>query len=327
MKNLKYSKQQRNMFRNILQLVFNPLYAAVLLSLVPFKTACDLFLVMLDNIDAKFADYARLLKAIATAKRQARTDLANTGFPIMAAARAYCIKNGFTTDAEQLNNTLVALRNMPFDNLLDKTKLCIDICTPLITALAPYNVDNDSIEVWTAKYNTLKDLMGSTSNAAKQRHNLGVEIETDIAAAMVFFNTQLVPLNDTLYATFPQFYTDFQSIKRIGSPNIRHTRLYAHCTTDIGVCPGITVTVNAYTDADSGKTYEAVSAITDFNGDAEVAGFFAALRTVTISGPGVIAATFPAIRFLNGKGVDHQFTLQPSFDIPAPAPQNKKVNS
>lgn len=327
--NFKYLIQQLFMLKGILTLVFDPANNAIRTSLLPFATACTALQGMVTALEVKIADYRKLLKSFSASKRAARIALAETGYSIMSTTRSYCVKTGRMEAAEQLSASLKELKSMPFELLLSKTTLARQNVSSLMAFLVDYHIDDVVMENWQLKYDALNALMNAPSNAYKQRTDLGKEIVEDMRSIMTFFNNELSPLVANFYSTHNVFYNNFQSIRRIGSPNIHHTGLNAHVVNEIGVPYfGLTVTVNQYTDPETGKTYDSDMAVTDPDGNCEVAGFFPGMRTVTISGNGVIPSTFPPIRFKKGKAVDHEFVMQPSsFNIPAPAPNTQNTNA
>ncbi|MEP7168963.1 MAG: hypothetical protein ABI855_06285 [Bacteroidota bacterium] len=327
MEHLKHHLQQLLMLKSILALVFTPSNDEARNSIAPFATDCDLLKDMAADLDKEIAEYRKLIKAIAIAKRKARKELADAGYPIMSSCRSYCNKSGMGETAEQMNITLPGLRSMPFDKILSKSLLAIGLVQPLLTPLLPYKVTPELFNNWKEKYDSLNQLMGTTGNAIKQRHNLGVKIMDDMAATMKFFYEELSPMTASFLNTYPQFYADFQSIKRIGIGNIHHSRLLAHCQTEVGESVyGITVTVDKFKDPETDKTYKSVSAVTDPNGDAEIIEFFAGNRIVTLSGPNIEKTIFPAIQFERGKAISHTFIVRPTFtNIPAPQETKEKA--
>jgi hypothetical protein len=127
---------------------------------------------------------------------------------------------------------------------------------------------------------------------------------------MDFFNNELKPLA-TNFRSNNTFWFAFVNIKHIGKPHSHHGCLLALCQNELGTpIYGLKVTVDTFTDPDTGKTYKSASATTDVNGDAEVSQFFAGYRTVTISGPNIETTTFPAISFERAKAICRSFTVR-----------------
>ncbi len=328
MKNLKRLLQQLLMIKRIIAFVFDPLNVAITNSVPAFKDACDDLKLLADAIDLKIADYRRVIKGITTAKRNARTALADTSFTAMSSVRSYALKNNLQELAAQMLVNLAELRTMPFQVLTQKISGAITIVQPLVPQLADFNITPASFLAWQQSLQNMNDLINGPKSAIAHRKSVGSIITTDMHSTMEFFNGQV----DTLTGNFlnqPEFYIGFQNNKRIGSPNIHHTRLIAHVVDELGTpFYGLTVQVDSVTDPDTGKTYKAVSAVTNANGDCEVSEFFNGMRTVTISGTGVQTVTFPAMKFENGKAVVKTFTCQPSFsNIPAPVNTNTNVPS
>ncbi|HKR04314.1 MAG TPA: hypothetical protein VJY62_06710 [Bacteroidia bacterium] len=327
--NAKRIQQQLDMIFNILALVFDPLYQALLDSLQPYKDACEELQTKAESLRAKLAIYRKLLKSLAEAKKEARVILAQAAFPIMSLTRSYCLKNGLNDEASQLDFTLAQLKNMPFSVLISKMQIAIPIVQSLLGNLTAYDITAPMVTQWNDKLQNLINLMSDPHNAIQQRKAMGKTIMAETSALLKFFNEQPCTLVAKFIDSNPEYYISFQNIKRIGTGNIHHTRLLAHCQTELGAPVfGITVTVDQYTDPVTQKTYAAASAATDANGDAEVKGFFAANRTVTLSGPNIETTAFPALDFQRGKTTAHSFTVRPSFEnLPAPQQQETTENA
>jgi hypothetical protein len=328
--NVKRIQQQLSMVLNILAFVFDPIYQAILNSLAPYKEACEALQIMADNLSANLDIYRKLLKSLAEGKKAARLALAEVAYPIMSVARAYCLKNGLNNEASQLKCTLSELQHMSFPKIVSKMSIAIPIVENLLPQLGTYNITAAKMTQWSGRLTTLKNLMSTSTNAKKERTALGVIITQDMETMLKFFNEQPCTLVADFISTNPQYYISFQNIKRIGTPeSTRHTRLMAHCQSELGVPYfGLTVTVNEFTDPQTGKTYPAASSVTDPSGDSEVSGFFADFRTVTVSGPDVETTTFPALLFERSKALAHTFIVRPSFsNIPAPQEKQKKLIS
>ena len=172
----------------------------------------------------------------------------------------------------------------------------------------------------------MENILTGPQSAIQERKTLGAVILNDVKDAMDFLNNQITPLVANFQST-PEFFIGFHNNKRIGLPDTRHTRLLATCKDELGKSyANLIVTVDAFTDIKTGKSYPAASAFTDPNGVAEVIEFFAGYRTVSISGQGIESQTFPAIQFENGKAVSHTFTIKPKFtNIPAPQESKQTV--
>lgn len=324
MKKLKYINQQMGMLIGMIAFLFNPINILIINSMVPLKDACIQLKAKVLALQSKLAQYRKLSQALTEAKGKARLDLAATLFPVISSARSYFIKNNRKDIADTINYTLKELMRMPFQDLLSLTLLAVQEIQPELSRLTAYGITATSLDTINAKYQILWDLMSSRTQAETRRHNLGVTITEDMGAIMNMFHNELTPLIGNFANTQPDFYNDFQKNKRVGQPHTTHTRLMAHVSTEIGTpYYGLTVTVDAFTDPDTGKTYKASSAVTNDEGNAEVSEFFAGPRTVTISGSTVITQTFAAITFSKGKSTNMEFVMQPAFTLPAPATKQK----
>jgi len=261
---------------------------------------------------------------VAEEKKLAKQALAEAGFRIMSSCRSYAVKNGIQL-AGQMEVNLSDLLGMKYRNLIALMNNASALIEPLIP-LTDFNITQEIYDNWQTKIQDAQSLENGPKSAIVQRKSIGSELLTDMKAVMAFFNNEFKPLA-TNFRSNNTFWFQFVNEKRIGLPHTHHTRLLAHCQSELGNnFYGLTITFNQFTDPATGKTYEAVSAVTDPNGDAEVIEFFAGNRTVTVSGPNIETTTFPAINFESGKAVSHTFTVRPLFTgIPAPQQSKEKA--
>jgi hypothetical protein len=144
--------------------------------------------------------------------------------------------------------------------------------------------------------------------------------------AMTLTHQQIDAIVAGLINSQPAYYIGYSQSRKITGPEERHTALKATVVNELNQPMwGITVTIDEYTHTDeqtgTTKIYKSTSAMTDINGEASPKQFFAALRTVTVSGPGIVSKTFGPFPFVHGKAITQTFTVQPSFDnLPAPSP-------
>src|SRR6185436_3527608 len=313
MKNLKQLLQQVFMFVKIIALVFDSRWQSLIASVPAMQTACDAFKSMVNGISEKISRYHAITRGIAEQKHAARTALNQISYSVMSSARSWAIRNADFETAAKLDITFAEARHMPYKNFMPLIENSISIVQPLVPQLAEFNVTPAIFADWTAKFTAMQDVLTGPQSAIKARKALGIQITADVKMAMEFLDGQITPLVANFQGT-PEFFNAFFLNKRIGSSNVHHTRLHAHCQTELGAPVfGITVTVNAFTDPQTGKTYAADSAITDVNGNCEVSEFFPGYRTVTLSGPGIETTTFPAMQFEKGKAILQSFTVRPSF--------------
>ncbi len=325
MKNLKRLLLQLEMIKRVLAWIFESQWNDLILSVPAFKAAADVLQAKSDAIDVKIANYRTVIKGIAVQKRAARKKLAESSYQIMSSVRSWALKNNNFQLAASMDVTLSGLMHLPYIALIQKITGAISTVQPLVPQLATFNVTPQNFELWQQDNLALADLLNGPKSAIEQRKALGSIIQADVKNALDFLNNQLTPLMANFLST-PLFYITFFNNKRIGTGNVHHTRLLANVVSEL-LTPyfGITVTINEYTDPQTGKVYKADKAITDAQGNCEVSAFFPGFRTVTISGPQIQTTTFPAIDFKSGKAVIFQFVVQPAFNLPASQPQQPPI--
>ncbi|HKR06795.1 MAG TPA: hypothetical protein VJY62_19320 [Bacteroidia bacterium] len=329
MTNFKHFLLRLLMLNRILGLVFSDQWTALIESVPGMKAACDKLKLLVQALEQKLAKYRDIITGVATEKRLARKSLAEISFQIMAAARSWAVKNSNFQLAETLDYSLPELLKLGFQTILDVTANAQNKIEPHLADLVPFGISQAQFDLWKSKHSDLNAYMkNGPKSAINQRRALGEEMLNDMKTTMDFFDNQLTPLTANFINT-PAFYLSFRNDSIVGEGNTHHTRLIAHCQSELGnPFYGLTVTVDQFTDPETGKTYAADSAITDPNGDAEVIEFFAGNRTVTISGPNIETTTFPAIQFERGKAISKTFIVRPAFtNIPAPAQNPENVSN
>jgi hypothetical protein len=324
---LKFFLLQLAMIGRMITLLFNPVWEPLKDSLPAFKAASDKLKLLNDAIKLKYAAYKKITKTVAQDKKLAKQGLAEAGFRIMSACRSYAVKNGLVQLAGKMDVSLSGLLGMKYGDLIAAMVNASEEIEPLVP-LTDFNITTLVYQDFQSKISHAENLQNGPKSAINQRKSIGSELLIDMKAIMEFFDNELVPLAIS-FRSNNSFWIAFVNDKHIGQPSAHHSRLLAHCQDELGVgIYGITVTVDTFTDPDTGKTYKAVSAVTDPNGDAEVIEFFAGNRTVTLSGPNIETTTFPAIAFVRGKASSQTFTVRPSFtNLPAPQEAKQKVKN
>ncbi|MEP7170412.1 MAG: hypothetical protein ABI855_13660 [Bacteroidota bacterium] len=323
---LKHFLLQLGMLGRIIVFLFNPQWDSLRTSLPGFEAACDKLKLLVDAIRTKYNAYKKIINHVAVQKKLAKQALAESGYRLMSSCRSYAVRKGLTSLAIAMDVNLSDLLGMKYRDLIALMNNSSALIQPLIPQ-SGFNITQEIYDDLQSKISDAQGLENGPESAIKQRKSIGSELLVDMKTTMEFFNNELVPLA-TNFRSNNAFWFNFVNDKRIGKTGSIHTRLLAHCQSEIVNVYGLTVTVDQFTDPDTGKTYEAVSATTDPNGDAEVIEFFAGNRTVTVSGgPNIETTTFPAINFQSGKSISRTFTIRPAFtNIPAPAEKKEKVN-
>jgi hypothetical protein len=326
-KHRKHFLLQVQMFERIIMLLFSPQWQTLKNSIPGFSTGCDKLKTLTDALNNKYRQYSQIIKTVAREKNLAKQSLAETGFRIMSSCRSFAVKNGLTELAGKMDVNLSDLLSMKYRNLIALMNNSSALIRPLIP-LIEFIITQEIYDDWQTKILDAESIENGPKSAIQQRTSIACQLLVDMRTTMEFFDNEIVPLA-TNFRSNDAFWFAFVTIKRIGKVNTHHCRLLAHCEDELGNSVyGLTVTVDDFTDPATGKTYKAVSAVTDPNGDADVIEFFAGNRTVTISGSNIETKTFPAINFERGKPFSQSFTVTPTFtNIPAPQENKEKVNN
>ncbi|MEP7169699.1 MAG: hypothetical protein ABI855_10050, partial [Bacteroidota bacterium] len=326
-KNLQHFLLQLLMLGRIIDLLFSDKWRSLKDSLPGFKAACDQLKLKFDALNQKYNDYRRIIKTVAEAKTIAKQALSESGYRLMSSCRSYAVKNGLTQLAEKMDVNLSDLLGMKYIDLIALMVNASSEIEPLIP-VPDFNITEEAYNELQTKIADAQSLQNGPKSAIQQRTSIGSQLLTDMKSTMQFFNNQLIPLASNFCGN-NAFWSDFVIAKHIGNTDNRHCRLFAHCQDELGNdIYGITVTVDTFTDPNTGKTYRSASAITNPVGDAEVSTFFPGFRTVTLSGPNIVTTTFPAQIFERGREVVQSYTVRPSFqNIPAPQESKQKVKS
>jgi hypothetical protein len=311
------------MLQRIIIFVFSTTNSAITTGIVALLAACNSLKGKVLSIDDLLEQYAQVLKGIAKAKKDARLALAEITYTILKGAKAWALANGETELAAQWTTSLSALKRMKYSTLSQKVGNWITTVSPVITSLGDYNVTPAMITDWQSKNTDFNTLLNAPQQAIKDHKTLGKTINAAIDDAMELTIAQIDAIVATLMQQQPDYYNGYRTTREIIDPEHRHTAMDATVVNELGQpYYGVTVTVNEYTHTDetTGKTrtYKAVWGTTDINGKTWVNKFYAAPRTVTISGPGIVSQTFGPFPFVHGEIIRQTFTMQPSFDnLPA----------
>lgn len=325
MKNLSFFQMQVRMMQDVLAWVFNPINAAIIATMVPFKEAATSLKTQSETIQDLFAEYFKILKGIALTRRQARIKLALDSYSTIQAARAYFISIGNTVAAAQLNVPLSTLYNMGYNKLAQKILSFQTLIEPVVPNLAAYNITPASFGDWQKQLDDYNELE-SAHAAIAQRKSTGEQINMAVHAAMDHLRTQC---DTTVHSIADEhFVQTYFNNRRLVRQGIHHTGAHVQLQNEIGETygPQITITVNELIK--NGRTYKAISALTGNTGAADISAFEPGSRTITVSGNGIQSATFGPYIFQKGRILDFDFTIQPDFtNMPAhnPQPEAEKV--
>jgi hypothetical protein len=319
MKSKKFKLAQLEMLKRIIVFAFSTTNTVITSSVVALLAGMNSLKAKVIAIDALLAMYAQVITGIAQQKKQARLDLADVAYTIMKGAYSWAIANGNLTLAAEFKTSLSRLQRMKFQLLVSKCTNWIATITPLVPSLGDYNITPAMMTDWQNKTDDLNDLLTAPQTAIKDHKTLGNEIVTEIDNAMELTKQQVNGIVATLFQSQPEYYNGYRTQREIIDPENRHTCMNATVVNELGQpYYGVKVTVDEfiYTDETTGetKTYKAKWETTDINGNAPVKTFFAATRTITVSGTGIVTKTFGPFAFEHGKTITETFIVQPSFE-------------
>lgn len=328
MTNLKRLLLQLAMIKRLIAFLFAAEWKSLKDSIPALKKSADDLKDYAASLDARLAEYRNVLKGIAQQKSLARKALAASTYASMSSTRSWAIKNNEMQIAQNMDVSIAELSSMAYAKLYQRAMGAIAVIQPMVADLVEYNVTPTSILAWQADIVAMDNLLVGPQSAQQARKTLGANIKTEMKQTLAFVDNQLSPLISNFLSN-ADFYLGYYNNKRIGNVTEHHTRLIASVFNDIKEPQyAITVTVDEFTDPDTGKHYKSESAITNVQGLCEVSGFFPGNRTVTISGANIETRTFPASSFKLGRAISRNFEVKPVFDnIPAAAPAKEKVKA
>ena len=326
--NLKRLLLQLAMIKRLVAFLFSAEWASLKDSIPALKSACDDLKAFVTSIDAKLAQYRQVLEGIAQQKRDAREKLAASTYAIMSSTRSWAIKNNQLQVAKDMDVSIAELSRMAFAKLFQRASGAVTVVELHVADLADFNVTPASILAWKADIANMNTLLQGPQSAIQARKTLGKVIKDEMKTIITFVDDRLSPLMSNFLSN-TEYYLGYYNNKRIGNVTEHHTRLIASVFNDVKEPQyAITVTVDEFTDPETGKHYQSQSGITNVQGTCEVSGFFPGNRTVTISGANIETKTFPAISFKLGRAITKEFIVKPSFDnIPAAAPAKEKIKA
>ena len=224
----------------------------------------------------------------------------------------------FTTKNEDLYKKVKPSRSSFFEmsapDLVSTVTALHDTILPLLPQLttAGIAVTSSDLDLMLNACNSFNNIITAPQAGIQNRKSINKTINNLVQEANqichIILDNNIVSFNSIDKTYVQEFY-----IKRKVTPlGVRHTRLIANLSSDLGPCINCTVTVNALTK--DGKTFKAVSGTTDINGNSILSTFESGIRSVTVSGDSIETTTFENILFENGKAVQRDFVCVPKFN-------------
>ena len=139
--------------------------------------------------------------------------------------------------------------------------------------------------------------------------------------------SEINPQADAFIESQPLFLLGYKANLKKIPLSVKHNRLDAMLANEAGQpCPNCTVTINEFTK--DGRTFKAVSAITDITGNCTVLEFESGMRTVTVSGTTIQSQTFGPFQFENKKALNLVFVCMLAFkNLPESKEKTTKTNA
>lgn len=307
--------------RAILSYCTSAQWSSLVSSVPGFQTAISKLQDLEKQINELIIRQAADTKGFTKQRRLLRKKLALTSYVYLRRGMAYAKSQGNNTLYASLNISLSNIQEMGFNIIGQKMSECMDLLAAVPRAeLVPFGIT--SLTEWELSLNIYKDYVSLPRNKKADRKAAGIMLETALRDAATYMRENVTPLAEAFITTNPLFVIGYKAnLKQVPAP-VRHTRLNAVVTDELGTLHyNCTVTVDELKK--DNKTYNAVSAITGFDGSCEVKEFESGIRTVTVSGPTVATKTFGPFKFENGKGNVEVFICEPAFDITPSAPVSK----
>ncbi len=328
-----YTVAQLQMIMRINSYSQDPSRVSITNSVAALEAAFALLNTKQSNCTSLFDQYHAVITGITNLRRQSRLDLANFSYTIMKSVYAFATQPSSPnpTLAAKVKFNLSSLQRMAFVKLATTIANAITATDAVVASLSSYNITAATITDWQTQLAAYNGVLNLPTEAIKQRKSTGAEYSQAITDAMNLVRNQIDGLVARLMQTQSAYYIGYRSQRELTDTAAkRHTRADVLVIDELSK-PFIyaKVTVDAFTDPETGNSYKAVSGITDENGFVSVKAFFPGIRTITISGNGVKSKTFGPYNFQKGKAVLATCICAPSFEnIPAPQsqPQTAKVS-
>jgi hypothetical protein len=220
--------------------------------------------------------------------------------------------------ANDVKTSLSILKRWGYETMLGKVNGWITKVGPLVVSLADYNVTPAMYTQWKTDRDALTALMTSPRQAISAHSAIGTAIESKMKDAMTLTKNQVDQIVSTLLTTETAYFITYFNNRKIVGPGSIHTKFDATIVDELGQpVPNAMVTVDevVHTAKDGNTTtYQPVSVTTGIDGKGVVSKFFACLRTVTVSGTGIVTKTFGPFPFVHGETIEQTLTVQPSFN-------------
>lgn len=285
-----------------------------------FKTGIDTVkskLQLIENLNQMLS-----LTGIAMDKQMLKRLLCEISITITYPVKAFAIAHNNNTLKQQVNIPISRLMGMGAQGLINKLQEMHDVIVPLLATLEDegYNVDAAMLTAMQDAITTFSNAQNSPKQAISTRKSINENINTLVKQTNRMCHDVLDPNSISFKAIDVNYYNEYKIKRKRDNTGVHHTRANVTLKSETGTpFVGQMVTVDELVK--DGKTYHAVSGLTDINGYVSVHTFEPGNRTITVSGPGIVTKTYGPFKFMHGKAIVKEFICQPEFNLPAPQDQ------
>lgn len=281
------------------------------------------------KIDGLISQYEEQVTGYTEMLSSLRTTLEEVAFTQITRGLAYSKKADpvlFKTLAQA--KTLSKIQRMKQSDLGQKMQAYYNgLSKVTISKLTPYGITAASLQNWADALKAYNDFLSTPRTEKVDRNAINKAIKECITDANDFMRTEVVFHARGFIQSNKDFYNGFEDSLRQIPVSDRHTRLLATLIDEEGnTYPYCQVSVDAFTDPETRKTYKAYYGYTNEDGQCTISGFQPGVRSVTISGDAIETKTFSSLRFVRAKAIERTFICTPAFrNIPSSQSNKEKT--
>lgn len=276
--------------------------APVVQSVPAFEESVEVLKIKEAAINELLVLHSEKLEGYTKARRNRRERLAFVSYPYLKRGVAYANGIGDTILSARLNYSLSSLQRMDFNVLGQVMRKCYTTLKAVpVNDLLKYGITY--FAEWDDALISYNEYISVPRNKVCDRKALGKQLVNLIKEANYFMRSEINPQAAAFVKLNEAFYLNYKNCLKQVSSGVRHTRLNVTVITDAGdACSNCEVRVDTLTK--NGRAFKEVIGTTDIKGMCTIKVFEDGVRTITVSGAGIVTKTFEPTYFEQGKSVD-----------------------
>ncbi len=323
----RYFNTLLDMFNRVISFTADPQNIAITNSIPALQQGATVTLVNKVNaINALIFPQSQNITGAAIQKRVFKKSATNLTMIVISGTKAFCKATGDENLFKSIDFSATEVYDFKDNEFASKVNGFMTLLTPFQSQLLNYGVQVSNFNDVATAVNLYITWLTTPRSKIEYKETVNKSLKILFKDTNNFVRDILDPIVVTLNISQQQYYFGYRAARKHVPHGLRHNRINATVVNELNQpYVGIQVTVDAYTDPDTGKTYDAVTGNTDINGFATVEKFWPGNRTVTISGPGITTTTFGPYNFKEGNGITETYVCQPDFNnIPASKSEEEK---